>query len=138
MSAITLTHCTAEIQRLHDFFQAWFTGTIPESDESFQDFTRVMDPNFAIIGPNGVMTTLPALTTGLRTAYGKQPDIRIWTQNHRFHQQWGEIMLCTYEEWQESTKETTARLSSVLFRRDDAAPHQLCWCHVHETWLETQ
>ena len=132
---ITLTQCEAEIQRLHDFFQDWFTGAVAESDAQFQRFAAVMDPAFVIIGPNGVLTALPALTKGLRGAHGKQPAIRIWTKHHQLRQQVGDVVLCTYEEWQETADGTTARLSSALFRTVHAAPHGVVWLHVHETWI---
>lgn len=135
MTTITLEQCAAEIQRLHDFFQDWFTSVVPESDEEFHRFAAAMDTNFAIIGPNGALTELPALTAGLRNAYGKQPKIRIWTENHRRHHQWGNVALCTYEEWQAIGDKTTVRLSSVLLRKEVDTPHGLSWLHVHETWI---
>lgn len=130
-----LSKCTREICDLHDFFQAWFCGAIDESEATFQRFAGVMDEQFTIIGPNGVLTARSALLDGLRSAYHKQPDIRIWTQNHRILQQRGDLLLCTYEEWQETASATTARLSSVWFRQHAAAPEGLVWLHVHETWI---
>ena len=135
MATITLAQCTAEICRLHDFFQAWFRGEIAEVEENFQHFAGVMSPDFFIIAPDGGLMTLPPLTTRLRQAYGKQPGVRIWTQQHRLHYQRGDVALCTYEEWQEHNGETTVRLSSVLFQQQVGVPHSLIWCHVHETWI---
>lgn len=135
MTMVTVAQCTSEIIRLHDFFQAWFTGAVVETDEHFARFAGVMDEQFTIVGPNGVLTELPALTKGLRGAYGKQPGIRIWTQNHRLRQQFGDTVLCTYEEWQETAEATTARLSSVFFQQVDGAPYGVVWLHVHETWM---
>jgi hypothetical protein len=94
-----------------------------------------MDESFTMVGPEGVLTELPPLTARLRSAYHKQTGIRIWTQNHRLLHHNGDLALCTYEEWQESADATTARLSSVLFRQQTAAPQGLVWLHVHETWM---
>jgi hypothetical protein len=135
MAAITLAQCVREIIELHDFFQSWFTGALPETEATFQRFATVTDKGFCIIGPHGRLTGLESLTTGLRHAYGKQPGLRIWTQNHTLRQQHDDVALCTYEEWQETADATTARLSSVLFRRSTAAPNGVVWLHVHETWI---
>ena len=134
MTTITVAQCEAEICRLHDFFQVWFRGDIAQSEENFQLFAAVMSPDFFIIAPDGGLMTLPPLTTRLRQAYGKQPGVRIWTQQHHLHYQRADVALCTYEEWQESNGETTARLSSVLLQQHTGVPHGLIWCHVHETW----
>jgi len=135
MTTIILAQCEAEICRLHDFFQDWFTGNIAEREENFQRFAGVMSAGFIIIGPDGELTELPPLTERLRRAYGRQPGIRIWTQHHRLHHQSGDVALCTYEEWQAIAGVTTARLSSVLFQRTASAPHEIMWLHVHETWM---
>ncbi len=135
MESALLAQCTREICELHDFFQGWFRGTLDDNEVNFQRFADVMDTQFTIVGPNGVLAARPALLEGLRAAYHKQPDIRIWTQNHRMLQQRGEFLLCTYEEWQETARATTARLSSVWFQQQDIAPQGLVWLHVHETWI---
>lgn len=137
MSLFTQSQCTAEIVRLHDFFQEWFRGEVEATDEEFSRFAAVMDEKFAIVGPGGQLTELPALTTGLRNAHGQQPEIRIWTENHQLRWQTETVTLFTYEEWQESAAGTTTRLSSVLFQHDPEALHGLCWLHVHETWIAT-
>ena len=138
MTMITLAQCAAEICRLHDFFQAWFRGDMAEHEENFQQFAAVMSPDFFIIAPDGGLMTLLPLTERLRQAYGKQPGVRIWTQQHRLHYQRADVALCTYEEWQERNGETTVRLSSVLFQQATLAPHGLVWLHVHETWLPSR
>ncbi len=136
---VTVAQCAAEIQRLHDFFQAWFTGSVPNDAANFQAFHVAMDEEFTIIGPDGQLREMSALSAGLRAAYGKEPTIRIWTEQCQLLRKLDDTILCTYEEWQQITtgdkQETTARLSTVLFRRVAAAPHGLAWLHVHETWL---
>lgn len=125
-----------EICQLHDFFGAWFTGALANTDENFARFADVMAEGFAIISPSGKLTERPTLLTGLRAAHGRQPGIRIWTQHHQLRHQAGDLALLTYEEWQMTAAgETTARLSTVLFQAQAGAPNGVAWLHVHETWL---
>lgn len=131
-----IEQCKAEICELHDFFQAWFTGALADTNENFARFAAVMAEGFAIISPGGVLTERPALLTGLRAAYQRQPSIRIWTQNHQLRHQVGDLALLTYEEWQESEAGTTARLSTVLFQTQADTPNGVVWLHVQETWLQ--
>lgn len=131
-----IEQCKTEICQLHDFFQAWFTGALANTDENFTRFAAVMAAGFAIINPSGKLTERPALLTGLRAAHGRQPGIRIWTQNHQLRHQAGDLTLVTYEEWQTTAAgETTARSSTVLFQAQAGAPNGVVWLHVHETWL---
>jgi hypothetical protein len=130
--------CKAEICELHDFFQAWFTGTLANTDTNFARFADVMADGFAIINPSGKLSERPALLTGLRAAHQRQPAIRIWTQNHQLRHQVGDLALLTYEEWQKDATHTTARLSTVLFRAQAGTPNGVMWLHVHETWLPGQ
>ena len=127
--------CKAEICELHDFFQAWFTGALANTDEQFARFADVMAEEFAIISPSGTLAERPTLLTGLRAAHGRQPGIRIWTQNHQLRHQAGDLALLTYEEWQTAATGTTGRLSTVLFQAQTEAPNGVASLHVHETWL---
>lgn len=128
--------CKREIGELHDFFEVWFTGALANTDEQFARFADVMAEGFAIISPSGALSERPALLASLRAAHGRQPDLRIWTQNHQLRHQTGDLALLTYEEWQTTAAgATTARLSTVLFGSQAGAPNRVVWLHVHETWL---
>ena len=124
-----------EIIELHDFFEAWLGGTLSDTSENFARFVNVMGASFNIIGPDGSMTAHESLTERLRSAHGARPGLKIWIENIHLCQQHGDLILATYEEWQEHGGETKARLSSVLFRAKPGAPNGLEWLHVHETWL---
>ena len=137
MASMTLAACTREIIELHDFFQAWFTGTVNDDEANFERFAGVMDDAFTIIGPDGLLTELASLVDRLQRAHANYADLRIWTENHRLLRQHGDWLLCTYEEWQETPPATTVRLSSVLFQHDDSTPNGVRWLHVHETWLSS-
>jgi len=63
---------------------------------------------------------------------------RIWIKTVRLRQQIKDLSLATYEEWQELERQTTARLSSMLFQGAQSTPNGLKWLHVHETWIKIE
>ncbi len=134
----TIENVRAEIVELHDFFVAWFTGKLPKNTESFARIESALGAEFLIISPAGVATARKALLAQLYQAHGRIPNIRIWIKNVQLRQRHGPIQIVTYEEWQESDgetgRETTARLSSVIFHQKKDAPNHLEWLHLHETW----
>lgn len=127
-----------EVVDLHQFFQDWFNGTIPNTDEQFARFADVMAESFGMVPPNGRFVTCAPLLEGLRGSYGRsqQAPGRIWIENFVTRQTGPDWLFATYEEWQTFNGKTTSRLSSVLFEENEAAPNGLIWLHVHETWLE--
>lgn len=135
MTALTADACHREVAALHDFFAAWFQGQLANTEANFARFATAMHPDFHIIAPNGELTALSDLLARLRTAYGRQPTIEIWTTNHRCHFQFGEQALVSYEEWQSDGSTRTGRLSTALLQLDATAPAGIRWLHVHETWL---
>jgi hypothetical protein len=64
-------------------------------------------------------------------------DIRIWIRNIQVLHQYDDLLLSSYEEWQEIDGMVTTRLSSVLFKQVGIHPNGLLWLHVHETWVNT-
>ena len=131
-----------EVLDLHAFFQDWFQGLLPKTDESFARFADVMDPDFHIISPAGRLTSIKDLGPGLRGVHGKwrrasnEADAsRIWIENIQVHELAGDLALVTYEEWQVAEGPAKGRLSTAVFRRDPQTPNGVRWLHVHETWL---
>jgi len=124
-----------EIVRLHDFFVAWFTAELPNTAAAFTQFSGAMASDFCIISPSGTASSYSEITANLRNAHGRMPHIRIWIENVTIQQQHGNITIATYEEWQERAGNATSRLSTVIFKEDEQAPHRLRWLHVHETWF---
>jgi hypothetical protein len=130
--------CEAEIVELHQFFEDWFMGRLDNSDEAFHRFEGVMAEGFTMIPPGGSITERAELLHSLRRAHGvfsegRAISIRVANIQPR-HTQNGHLLL-TYEEWQDEGQGERGRLSSVLFRRHDAAPNGVEWLHVHETWM---
>ncbi|MCG8456718.1 MAG: DUF4440 domain-containing protein [Holophagales bacterium] len=137
-----------EIEELHRFFEGWFLGILPDTDEAFARFADALDGDFMIVSPSGRATERAALLEALRGAHGAWGSGdgaseagagggRIWIENVRIRHLAGDLVVATYEEWQQKGGEARARgrLSTVVFRREGNAPGGLAWLHVHETWL---
>ena len=127
--------CRREIEELHQFFQDWFNGDLPETDASFARFADVMAPDFEMVSPNGRSISITSLQPALRQRYNSWQNGRIWIKNVRVHWQKGELLLVVYEEWQAVDGEENGRLSSVLFQQQPNLPNGLLWLYLHETWL---
>ena len=128
-----------EVVELHQFFQEWFNGTIPNTDAQFARFADVLDVGFGMVSPDGRFTSRKPLLDGLRGSYGRsqQSPGRIWIENFVTRQAGPNWLLAAYEEWQTFDTQTTSRLSTVFFEEDNTAPNGLIWLHVHETWLKS-
>jgi hypothetical protein len=124
-----------EIEELHHFFQAWFAGAIPQTEEHFARVTAVLHPHFTLVGPDGRLNEYATVIGWLRGGYGSRPSFRLWTEQIALRHEEGELLLATYEEGQEISGQLNRRHSSALFRRRAEAPNGLEWLHVHETWL---
>ncbi len=123
-----------EIEELHRFFVAWYSGAVaPEALES--DFVPRFDPGFVIVTPDGRHTAIDGLTAGFRQAHGVNPDFRIAIRDVAIRHEMADHLLATYTEWQSGARAydrpRNARLSTVLMTRTES----FRWLHVHETWL---
>ncbi len=133
--------CRLEVVELHQFFQDWFNAALESSDESFARFADVIDEDFVIISPNGVMTARGPLVDRLRKSYGGSKTgegdtgARIWIENYRLHRVAGDLAVVTYEEWQDLGGEVRGRLSSAVFGRREGTPNGVVWLHLHEVWM---
>ncbi|EMA35435.1 DUF4440 domain-containing protein [Halobiforma nitratireducens] len=127
----------AEIESLHEFFVEWYAGQRPKTDAGRLE--EALAPGFEMVTPDGDRLAREAVLEGIREDYGRDEpgafdiDIRnvevvARTESHA---------TVRYEECQETTDETTGRVSTVLFRDDTDAPGELAWVDLHETWLES-
>ncbi len=134
--------CAHEIVSLHDFFAHWFSGGFSDRARAFERFTDVMAPGFVIVSPQGVATPRARLIEGLSGAYGAwaedRPRSSIAVESIEARHVHGDVALLTYVERHRRPAAQTARFSTVLMRRHEAAPNGVCWLHVHETWLPGQ
>ena len=130
----------SEIIEIHQFFMDWFTGSISNTEEVFFRFFKVLTPNFELITPSGNIFHYTDVIEMIKSSYGSrslpnsQFKIEIKNINVRFAFQ--SILGATYEEWQYSDDSKTARISTVIFQKNNNTSNQLSWVHVHETWLE--
>lgn len=125
--------CRLEIVRTHCFIEHWFSGQIEQTERSFTQFSAALAARFTIISPPGTMLTKDALTAQIWQAHGTVPkpfSIEIRELNCRFVIE--SLCLMTY---QQHGLETTARLSSALFRKPIDPDSKPQWLHLHETWL---
>ncbi|NHZ73788.1 MAG: hypothetical protein GWP16_04900 [Nitrospirae bacterium] len=131
--------CEDEVVQLHGFFQDWFNGTLPPTEDEFRRFSSVMAEGFVIISPSGELTERDELLERLRDAHGIWREMnrpgRIWIESLQVRHQVGDQVLVLYEEWQEIEGEPRGRLSTALFRRREGTPNGVEWMHVHEVWL---
>lgn len=127
-----MTAYAQEIKGIHQFFEDWFNARLEQTEANFARFTDTVADNFHIIGPNGQMTARLTLVDVLWKAHGQRPGVRLWVENIRLHYHLHDLLLVTYEEWQQQDENTTSRLSTVLFQE---TPDGLRWLHVHETWF---
>ena len=66
------SHCRKEVVELHEFFQQWFTGELPQTDEAFDRFVSVMAESFHIVSPAGrIMQRDPILEAVHDSARGR-------------------------------------------------------------------
>ncbi len=135
----TLAEVRAEIETLHDFFTAWFNGTLPATGEIFaQGLADHLHPDFEIVLPSGTVHDRDGLLTPVRQAWGTNPDFRTGTRDVRVLGEWPQagagLVLAAYVEDQSGARNTTPadnlRHSTVLFER---RAERLVWRHLHET-----
>lgn len=127
--------CRQEVVDLHQFFQDWFRGELPDTDEAFARFGGVMAEGFEMVSPDGRAIDRAAIIDIVRSGRGEEPATEIWIENHRHRLTIGGLSLVTYEEWQESVGRKRGRLSSALLQLCEDTPNGVRWLNVHETWL---
>ena len=128
--------CRREVVALHEFFEDWFTGRLQASDDVFQRFALALDIEFEIVGPGGVAIGRPDLLASLRAAHGAYAEtFRIWIENLEARALSDDLVLVTYEEWQQDAGSPRARRSSAVMQCDPEASGGVRWLHVHETWI---
>ncbi len=130
--------CQREIRDLHRFFEAWFTGRVPNDAWAFARLDRALADGFEIITPDGQRVDKAQLLEHVRSAHGAHAAIGFVIEIRRPRVRFREPPVClvTYEEWQRHDDGPwNVRLSSALFRESEDSPHGVAWLHVHEVGL---
>ena len=131
-----ISRIETEITQLHQFFVDWYCGKLPLREEHFIRLTSVLADGFTLITPEGSSLDKQTIIETIRYSYDSRKDFHIWIENIKIKLQVNDLVLATYEEWQESQGKTTSRVSTVLFRERSGTPNGLIWVHVHETWMD--
>lgn len=119
-----------EIEELHDFFERWYDG----AEDDFARCDSVLTAGFSIVGPGGEELDRAAIVSVIREAHGRG-GLSISTEDHELLWEGAESVVARYVEVHQKGDQQTRRLSTVVFRRDEAAPNGLVWQTVHETWV---
>lgn len=126
--------CENEIRKLHQFLQGWLTGTVPESDESFQRFRTALAHDFLVIHPTGKTDNKARVLENFRGAYGRKGTgyaMDISNIHARAHA--GGICVMGYEE-RHRGEPGRARICTAVFRRREI-DGRVEWVHLRETLL---
>jgi len=122
-----------EIVQLHDFFEAYFLGTVPESDLSRMD--GVLAEGFTHLGPHGAVTDRSETLAAVRAGYAHTKQLKITITEPTLLSGSEDLLVCRYIENHELTAGTNHRWSTVAFEKDPTTPNGLSWVTVHETWV---
>ncbi len=124
-----------EIEELHVFFENWLSGRLEPTQNNYRRFNDVADNKFNLISPNGVLQAGNDLLEDLYQAHGKRKDIKIWTKDKKLLFENSEILVVSYQEWQQEAAGDKGRISTAVLIFDETKINGLRWLHVHETWL---
>jgi hypothetical protein len=128
----------AEIVQLHQFFQDWYNGAIPNSDDVFNRLENALAEGFRIITPQAQIIRRDSILDAIKKNHNTRLAMRIWIEGVQIQSWFEEHVLATYQEWQQRDAQTTVRLSSVILRSNPELPNGLQWIYVHETWLNPE
>jgi hypothetical protein len=124
-----------EIRGLHSFFEAWYRGDLPNTQEAFSRVTDVIAPEFALITAGGFEVARAQLLEMLRAEHGARPDLQMEVKRARLRLETGDAIVATYEEHGTTAGNTRATLITAVFRRCAGTPNELEWIHIHEVQL---
>ncbi|MEM7346492.1 MAG: hypothetical protein AAF485_19800 [Chloroflexota bacterium] len=124
-----------EVIELHQFFEGWLSGTLPNTEENFQRVAQVLAETFTMVSPAGEELDQPPMINYLRDGWGARSSLKIWVDQCRILNETPELIVARYEEWQQvAGGEETVRVSTAVFRDAPDTPNGVTWLHVHETW----
>jgi hypothetical protein len=126
-----------EIRELHAFFQAWYQGTIDDTDSSFARLENVLAPEFTLITADGYTMPRERLLPLLRGEHANRPEIEIQVDHIQLRLVSREIVLITYQEHGTTANGTRSTLITAILRRNPNTPNGLEWVHIHEVSLPT-
>jgi hypothetical protein len=128
--------CRREIESLHAFFVEWYTGRTER--DTYDRVERALVPDFEMVTPDGSRREYTDVVDAIKGRYASRDPgaFEIEIRNVETRREVGDHRLVRYEEWQTTPDGTTGRLSTVLFESDSAAPGDVVWLDLQETWLD--
>ena len=83
------------------------------------------------------MRDLAWLSNWYQTAAGTRPAVKISVEHFKEHFACADVVIVTYEEFQQSTAtESLRRLSTAVLVPTHDPKQPLLWRHLHETWVK--
>ncbi|GMQ93688.1 MAG: hypothetical protein BMS9Abin12_1168 [Acidimicrobiia bacterium] len=128
---MTLGAVRTEIERLHRFFEDWFTGG---DGHSITEFSDCLDTQFFIVSPSAETLDKETIVAGVVAHFG-QGRVEITIENVSVAREDRGLIVATYEEHQHRQGQRTVRVSTVGMAADADTPGGYRWLFVHETWL---
>ncbi len=135
------SRCEREVVELHRFFEDWFAGRLPDTDDAFAALASVLAPSFEMVTPDGATRTRDQVLGGVRDGHpggdgaSSAGATRFEIRNHRHRHTFDDVAVVTYEEWQTRGDSSQGRVATAVFQAAEAAPNGVIWLHLHETML---
>ena len=100
-------------------------------------FLSYFHPDFTMIPPDGILRDLTWLSNWYRNAADSRPEVKISIENFKAHFSCPDLVIVTYEEYQQVTATESLRRSATAVFVPTTNPQQpLLWRHLHETWVK--
>lgn len=121
-----------EVLELHQFFEAWLTGSLDKTREEYQRFESSMAADFVMVPPDNDLLPRDVIMDIFWGEHGsRKSPFSIEIRNLVARPLPGSLYLVSYEEWQFTPGES-ARVVTALMQDSDSGVQ---WLSVHESWL---
>jgi hypothetical protein len=124
-----------EVIELHAFFQAWFNGECPKTEESFARVRVAWPEPFTLIDPSHTVRRSHELLRQTYLEYGAYPGLKIQVRNPQaLHETSENQVVVAYEEWHVDPKGQEGRMcTAILGFQYGVSSRVPKWLHVHES-----
>lgn len=121
-----------EIVELHEFFEAYFLGTIDDQHR----IEQALAEDFTMAGPDGSVAPRSAVVQAIIAGHAHTNDLRIVIESPRLITETDDLVVAEYIEVHELSSRTNRRRTTVVFQRDQDGPNGLRWLRAQETWID--
>ena len=123
-----------EVLELHHFFERWFNGIPPKSEEAFARVTSVWFEPFSLIDPRNKIHDAASLLTETFNFHGAFPHLKIGIHDLSVRAAVdSNVAIACYEEWHIDTLEKEIRTCSATLVRHAPGPLGVKWLHINES-----